>query len=376
MLDLGKPILFATSKYDYLKKQLLASGRFEDGVVARSQDKDGTPRLEDVPFPDGERYHRLLTDVDDREVVLIGGCVDDRETMELFDLGTALVMNGAVRLKLIIPYLAYSTMERAIYAGEVVKLKARAILLSSIPRAALGNKMYLCDLHAEGTPSFFEGGLFPKHIYAKRLIIDSIAAAAEEWQRAQKIKLPEPEVEPEGNLKLKVRKITCTSPDVDAVLADDFVLTDFTVASTDAGRAKWVESLCRDMLKRKLPVHPAFIIKRRVSGTETEIADISAEVEGKLVCIYDDMIRTGGSAISAAKAYLKKKALAVILVSTHGVLHGNSLQRLKDSGAIHKVIVTDTHPRAHELADDFLQVVQTGDMFIENIFNGKNKLGV
>lgn len=36
-------------------------------------------------------------------------------------------------------------------------------------------------------------------------------------------------------------------------------------------------------------------LKRRISGAETQITSISADVKDKLVIIYDDMIRTGGS---------------------------------------------------------------------------------
>lgn len=382
-MNFGKPILFSTSRYAYLMAQMLSSKRFQKGELARSINKDGTPSYDDVPFADGERYHRFLTDkVDlvDREVVIVGGTVDDRETMELLDLAAGAVLEGALRLKLVIPYFGYSTMERAVNAGEIVKAKLRAMQISAIPRASLGNWVYLCDLHSEGTPSFFENGVKSKHIYAKKLIIDAIAAAAEAWQSEKSVKLETPAQSHEaedGSLDLQVRKVTCRAPDVDKLLEEhapnDVELADFTVASTDAGRAKWVESLCRDMAARHIPVHPAFIIKRRVSGSQTEVADISAEVDGKLVVIYDDMIRTGGSAIGAARAYRQRGAADVILVSTHGILPGESLEKLRKSTMFHKVIVTDTHPHAHELADEFLTVVPTGALFVENVLNGKAK---
>jgi len=83
-----KPILFSTASYEYLQKAMMASDRFADGLIARGQSKDG-PVYEDKPFPDGERYHRIMTEVADHEVILLGGTIDDRETMELLDLGQA-----------------------------------------------------------------------------------------------------------------------------------------------------------------------------------------------------------------------------------------------------------------------------------------------
>lgn len=360
----GKPILFSTSSYGYLKTGMLASKRFVRGDVARGIAKDGSAVMDAIPFSDGESYHRVLTDVVDREVVLVGGTINDSETMELLDLGQAVVEQGALSLKLVVPYYGYSTMERAINPGEVVKAKTRARLLSAIPRASFGNRIYLVDLHTEGLPYYFENGLFAKHIYARDLIIGAAEHCAHDWQVAHSTTLPAPG--PVGKVKIR----TCHAPDIEEALRQSKF--DFTLASTDAGRAKWVESLAKDMVKRGIPVHPAFIIKRRISGAETEIADISADVAGKFVIIYDDMIRTGGSAIKAAQAYLKKGAVGVALISTHGVLPADSKKRLQDSGCFYRVIVTDTHPRAVELADDFLHVVPTANLLVENIFNKKH----
>lgn len=375
-MNLGKPILFATSRYEYLKAQMLKSRRFADGQLARSVGKDGSSGLADVPFPDGERYHRLVTDVVDREVIVVGGTVDDASTMELLDIGASLVMEGAARLKLVIPYFGYSTMERAILPGEFVKAKIRAMQISAIPRGAMANWVYLFDLHSEGIPHYFENGVITRHVYGKSLVIDAVRDAAAIWQKKNAVPLPASTCDGDAT-KLRVTTLNCHAPNVEDVLKKGsekvFGLADFTVASTDAGRAKWVESLCRDMIKLKLPVHPAFIIKRRISGSDTVVADISADVQGKLVVIYDDMIRTGGSAISAAKAYLARGAVAVILIATHGVLPGESKKKLKDSGVFDKVIVTDSHPNAVALADDFLTVIPTGSLLVDQVLGTKKR---
>lgn len=370
-------LVFATSKYEYLKRAMLAAKApagytLTDGQVARSQEKDGTPKLEDVPFPDGERYHRIISDVEDREVLLIGGTIDDAETMELIDLGYGLVERGALRLRLLVPYFGYSTMERAVYDGELAKAKIRAHLISSIPRAQNGNIIYLLDLHSEGIPHYFEPDrIRSRHIYAKDLVIDAVEKVVREWQESKKVVLePVCPKAADSGIKLQVRVLTCMSPNVEAAFDEKSVQPfDFTLASTDAGRAKWVESLVRDMVRRGIPAHPAFIIKRRTSGTDTEVADISADVAGKLVVIYDDMCRTGGSAIKAAQAYIAKGAIGVILVVTHVVMPGKSLDKLKDSGVFFRVVGSDSHPRANELAGDFLHVESTAQMFVDKIFH-------
>jgi len=50
------------------------------------------------------------------------------------------------------------------------------------------------------------------------------------------------------------------------------------------------------------------------------------------VVIYDDMIRTGGSLIGAAGAFLEAGATSTAAVATHGVLPGDALDRLVQSG--------------------------------------------
>ncbi|HVV56212.1 MAG TPA: ribose-phosphate diphosphokinase [Mucilaginibacter sp.] len=290
-----KKILFHTAKYGYLAEKVMAYGQFEKGQVEVSY------------FTDGERYQRILSDVENRDVVIVGGTIDDQSTLELFDLASSLVSYGANSLSLVVPYFGYSTMERAVLPGEIVTAKSRARLLSSIPRSNKGNRIYLFDIHSEGIPYYFEHGLYPVHVYCKEIIIK----AALEYG------------------------------------GDDFV-----IASTDAGRAKWVESLAND-----LGVNAAFILKRRLKGDYTEVSAINADVAGKTVVIYDDMIRSGGSIINAAKTYHDAGAKEIIVITTHGIFVNDGLQKLKNCGLIQKLICTDSHANCSELAnDDFLEV--------------------
>jgi ribose-phosphate pyrophosphokinase len=217
------------------------------------------------------------------------------------------VKNGARRLTLVVPYFGYSTMERAVKSGEVVTAKTRARLLSAVPHAQGGNRILLLDLHQEGIPHYFEGDLTAVHVYAKPVTTAAIRRVG---------------ASPGGG--------------------------DFVLACTDAGRAKWVQSLAND-----LGVQPSFVFKRRLDGEQTEVTAVSAQVAGKRVVIYDDMIRTGGSLLSAARAYRAAGASSLAAVATHGVLPGESLKKIRDSGLFSAVVCTDSHPRARELAPQF-----------------------
>jgi ribose-phosphate pyrophosphokinase len=304
-----KPLVFSTSTYDYLGHAIAAHGGWERGKLVRKN------------FPDGEHYLRIESDPADRDVILIGGTVDEAATLELYDLACGLVTDGAYRLRMVIPFYGYSTMERSVRPGEVVTAKTRARLLSSIPMASRGTQVFMLDLHVASIAHYFEGGTRTIHVYGKSLV----TAAA--------------------------RRLG----------GDDFVL-----ACTDAGRAKWVESLAND-----LSVEPAFVYKRRLSGSSTEVTGVSAQVAGRRVVIYDDMIRTGGSLLGAAQAYKEAGAISIDAIATHGLFPGDSLTRIRDSGLLGRIVVTDSHPRAVSLASDFLHVDSTAKLLTEHLISNR-----
>jgi len=295
-------ILFSTVEYEPLARELAAGADVEIGAIER-----------DV-FPDGERYFRIATDVNDRDVVLVGGTTSNDVTLELYDLASTIVENGAATLTLIAPWFGYSTMERAVKRGEAVTAKTRARLFSSMPPSRLGNQIVLLDLHSEGIQYYFEGGLHPVHVYGKPVI---------------------------------------------EALAREIGGERFVLGSTDAGRAKWVESLAND-----LGVPAAFVFKRRRSAEETEVTAVSTRLAGEMVVIYDDMIRTGGSLINAARAYRDAGAGSVAAVTTHGVFTGDALQRIRDTGLFTTIASTDSHPNARRLEKEGLIVRSIAPLFV------------
>jgi ribose-phosphate pyrophosphokinase len=325
---ISKKIFFATSNYTYLLNsimELLSSNSFKN-IGAHIINGD----IEVKKFPDGEIYHKLQK-VSNNDVIIIGGTVSDSETLELYDMACHCSKDGANSITLVIPYFGYATMERAVKSGEIVKAKTRARLLSSIP-ATCRIKILFMDLHSEGTPHYLEGSIQPVHLYAKKLIIEM-----------------------------------CQTISMDKSSDLFYKNKNFVLASTDAGRAKWVESLANEM-----GVECAIITKRRESGTNTSIVGINADVKGKKVVIYDDMIRTGGSLISAGKAYRDAGASNVYAVASHGVLPGESIFTLYESKVFDKVFVTNTHPRANSLKNggllkDFYKVFDISHIILDHL---------
>src|SRR5205085_4470621 len=131
------------------------------------------------------------------------------------------------------------------------------------------------------------------------------------------------------------------------------------VGSTDAGRAKWVESLAYDL---GLPA--AFVYKKRLSPTTTAVSAVTMSFSGETVVIYDDMIRSGSSILNAARAYRDAGAGRIVAIATHGVFPGDALPRLVDSGLFSHTACTDSHVNARALASDKLFVNSVASSFI------------
>src|SRR5262245_24334466 len=264
--------------------------------LAKALGKPLSP-VERQQFPDGEHYLRFGIDsrvgLLGQHVVLIGSTESSEANDELYGLGCAASKYGARSLVFVIPFYGCSTMERATLPGEVVTATTVARRLSAIPRAPQGNWVLLMDLHSPGIVHYFEGDVVALELYAEPMIVAAIEA----------LKLP--------NLCL---------------------------ASTDMGRAKWVETFAN---RFHAPV--ALIHKKRVSGSQTRISAVVGDVAGRNVVIYDDMIRTGSSLIQAAEAYLSAGAASVHALTTHLVLPPGTVEKLEASG-IERVIGTDTHP--------------------------------
>jgi ribose-phosphate pyrophosphokinase len=275
--------------------------------------------VERQQFPDGEGYLRFgLADrfgLLERDVVIVASTDSSASLEELRRLAHTAAKGGARSLVLVVPYFGYSTMERATRPGEVVAAKVIARELSQLPRAVRGNWVLLMDLHAAGIVHYFESDTVALELYAEAKVVAAI----------ERLKLPR-----------------------------------LCLASTDMGRAKWVEAFAN-----RLDAPVALIHKKRLSGSQTKVSAVVGEVAGRDVVIFDDMIRTGGSLIQAAEAYRAAGAASVHAVATHLVLPPGTVEWLEAAPLV-KVIGTDTHPN-HRLVEgrEKFEVVSVADQFAE-----------
>lgn len=286
-------LLFNTLPYSGLAQEILEQPDNELVPVS----------LERNTFPDGEKYMRIKQHVAGADCVILGGTQDTESIFEIMNLGYGITTSGARSLTIVIPYFGYQTMERSSNPGEIVMAKNMAHWLSSIPSAAHGNRILLLEPHTDTIPYYFGANVTTRAIPSLEIIMRACVELAG---------------------------------------------TSFVLGSTDVGRAKTIEYIQRAFAAkhREYNVETAFVYKRRESGTETKITGVNADVSGKDVVIYDDMFKTGGSLVGAARVYKEAGANKVYAVATHGVLPGSALRRILACDDIEAVAMTNSHPNA------------------------------
>lgn len=299
--------ILSSQKYEYLKRNILKQGTCFNDV-----------EIETKTFPDGEHYWKIVNpeQLRHKPAVYIAGTVDDESIFELYNLASTLVREQCSSLHIVIPYFGYSTMERAVKEGEVVTAKNIANLISSIPQAPLGNFVYMMDLHSLGTQYYFENTIHPIHLTSWNVI---------------------------KNMLTQFGK-------------------DIVLASTDMGRAKWIEKMGNE-----LHLETAYIMKKRISGSKTEVVALNAEVKDKDIVIFDDMIRSGTSLIHAAEAYKNAGAKNIYVITVHGIFVSGAMDKLKSCGAIKKILCTNTHVNAQNMKDEFVKVYDISEVITERL---------
>lgn len=288
--------ILSSDRYDYLKQRVLSCHSFFQNVD-----------VEHLTFPDKENYWRIEnpTTILGKPAVYICGTTDDSAIFDAYNMCCTLVREGCSELHLVLPYFGYSTMERAVKDGEAVTAKNIARLFSSIPTSAQGNHIYMLDLHSVGTQYYFETNIHPVHLSS--------------WQVIK-------------NIIINLGK-------------------DTVLAAPDMGRAKWVQKMGIELC-----MNTAYIMKKRISGSQTEVIALNADVKGKNVVIFDDMIRSGSSIIKAAEGYKNIGAEKISVVCVHGVFVPNAIEQLKSCGLIDKIYCTNSHSRTTQIQDNFIQI--------------------
>lgn len=260
-------------------------------------------------FADGEGYHAFPRSISGKHLIIIGATHTDYSYQELLDLIQGGRYWNAASINVIIPYLGYSTMERAKpYSHEIPKgiTRTRQIF------RARPDFVAFVDLHSEAVLHAHAGEVSTLHVWTDSLAVEKIQATG---------------------------------------------LSDFVLVSPDYGFSKRVARLAS-----MLDCPHTAADKDRYDTDKTIVGQISSVVQGRTAIVCDDMIRTGGSIIQTAERCLDAGAADVVVMATHLVMAGDSRQRFEDSPIL-KVIGSDTYPGRK--SDDLLEVYSVAPLLAE-----------
>ena len=243
-------------------------------------------------FPDGETSVRIDEDVRGRDVFIIQPtCPPVNENlMELLVILDAFKRASPARITAVIPYFGYARQDRK----DMGRVPISAKLVADLLTTAGANRVLCLDLHAAQIQGFFN------------IPVDHLYAVKEITNHVRSLGIPQ----------------------------DDLV-----VLSTDEGNVK--KAL---LYQRRLGGQIAVVDKRRSNAEETRAAHLlGAPVQDKTVVIFDDMISTASSMVNAVRAARDHGAKKIYVCTTHGLLVGPAVDRLRECG-IEQLAVTDSVP--------------------------------
>ena len=239
-------------------------------------------------FSDGEIYIEINENIRGNSIFIIQGISSpaNDNLMELLLCIDALKRSSAKNITAVIPYFGYARQDRKVVPRTSISAK----LVSNLITKAGADRIVTVDLHAGQIQGFFDipvDNLFATPIFSRHI-----------------------------KRKIKSKNLICVAPDVGGV---------------ERARA----------LGRKLDIGLAIIDKRRPSPGKSQVMNVIGNVKGKTCIIVDDIIDSGGTITNAAEALIKRGAKEVHVYITHGVLSGESVEKIRKS-KIKNLVVTDT----------------------------------
>jgi len=250
-------------------------------------------KLEVRRFPDGEKYLRVLMDVQGQDIAVIQSIhhTPDELLFEYLLLADTLKDLGARRVITFIPYFAYARQDERFKPGEALSFKTVSKLIESVGT----DEVYTIDMHQHRVVKSSEVFRIPSHnLSAMPLLADHI-------KKLGKLQNP-------------------------------------LIIGPDAESEQWAK-LAAERLRTDYDV----FLKTRLGDANVEVRPRKANASGRDVLIVDDIISTGGTIVEAVRVLQGQGAKRIQVACTHPILAPGALEKIRDTG-VEDVIGTDTVP--------------------------------
>ena len=271
-------------------------------------------------FSSGERYVRYEETVRGKDVFIIQTATTNvnEDLIELFLMCQAAKLSFASKVHVVLPHFPYARQDRIAEPREPISAKLIAHLLET----SGADHVITLNLHTDQIQGFFSipvDALEARTIFSKYILGKKLQSSV--------------------------------------------------VVSPDAGGAKRAKKFA-DLLGADL----AIIHKSRPGHQKAEVLELVGDIKGRTCILFDDMIDTAGSLISAKNALMKGGANKdVYAVATHPIFSGPAIKNLKKA-KFKEVIVTDSIP-CDPKAFAGLTVLPIAPLLarvIENVASGKS----
>jgi ribose-phosphate pyrophosphokinase len=275
------------------EKSLLLCGSSHPGLAEEVSKLLSLPiaPLTLLKFPDGEQRVQLQVDVLGKQVFVIQSLAKapNELLIETLLLVDALRRQGAKRIVLVSPYLAYSRQN----VQETEGYSVAARLFADFLQKAGVDHLITIDLHSDVVGSFYT---FPvEHLTARDALLGEL-------------------------IKQKVFD------------------SNFVIVGPDLGSAKLAARFSKES-----GCSLALIQKRRDSARQVTMLSLLGEVSGKNVLLADDVCSTAGTLTSASFICREKGAKKIFAVVSHGLFVEEALSRIEES-PIERLFVSDSVP--------------------------------
>jgi ribose-phosphate pyrophosphokinase len=241
-------------------------------------------------FPDGENYVRLEAQMQNEDVAIVQttGPPQDSRLIQLALMADAARRNGARKVTAVVPYLAYARQDKMFLKGEAMSAQTIARMLG----AAGVERLLTVNVHQDKVLSQFP--FSSKSVSAVPLLAEYF-------------------------LKKGMRKTFALSPDKGAIyIAEE-------ARKVLGGECGYLEK-DRD----------------RYTG-QVSIEKKTFDLKGKPVIIFDDIISSGGTIVSATKILKELKPQKICIACVHPLLIGEAEKNILNAGA-DEVVGTDSVP--------------------------------
>ncbi|WP_338972660.1 ribose-phosphate diphosphokinase [Spiroplasma endosymbiont of Panorpa germanica] len=277
-------------------------------------------RAKKIVFADGEILMQSEDSVRGKEVYIIQSTSQpvNENLMELLIAVDMFKRASAQKINVVIPYFGYARQDRKAKGRQPITAK----LVANLIEKAGADRVIIVDLHSAQTMGFFD------------IPVDNFHSAQ-----------------------------TMANEIINTIIDNNLDQNKCILVSPDHGGLTRVHEVAK--YTAGLTNGIAVIAKRRPEPNKANVEFVLGDIQDKVCFIVDDMIDTGGTIVSAAKALKENGAKEVYIFGGHGLFNGDAVNKITEAlkeKVVEKVVVTNTIEIPAEKRFEGLKIISVANL--------------